>query len=419
MNMLPNRVILLTSIILVLGERGSFSDKEDPLAVQLHEHWMARVSSHLLYLSQHRGLNNSLNTSDVLSAHGVHSESSFCYLRFRFDGERVKVAEQPFQHHCRLPNLRSSTTLRALVYCNIFTYLVGLKAEETASWRPFDFMMDLTSGSKNYPKLRQAFQVPTLAVASNPLDDTVILVPDFYMCLSLLLGSRLQHLIPRPLIHLARGLAPRYRIDPPPWSQKVPKAVFAGHCYPTIDSSRLCVCVCVMRSMLCARYGAQTSLFIIKTFFKNEGGCITETGLLNAKYCQQCRNCSTGQRVTTAFNYKYQLLVDGHGPAYDASIWKLLSRGVSFQIAPDAEPPSQPVPLYHMFYSPVLRVWEDYIPTTMSELGEAVQWCLNNDEKCSNIAANARNTVIRVLDLKVVLDYMMRILTSLHNWHHT
>uniref|UniRef100_A0A6S8LC73 Glycosyl transferase CAP10 domain-containing protein n=1 Tax=Dunaliella tertiolecta TaxID=3047 RepID=A0A6S8LC73_DUNTE len=116
--------------------------------------------------------------------------------------------------------------------------------------------------------------------------------------------------------------------------------------------------------------------------------------------------------------FKYQLLVDGHGPAYDGNIWKLLSNGVSFQIAPDAEHPSQPTPLYHMFYSPVLRARENYIPTTMSELGESVQWCLDNDEQCSDIAKNARNTVKKVLNLTVVLDYMMRTLTSLHNWHH-
>jgi len=419
MTMLLKSITLFTSVMLVLAAGGS-SSEDEALAAQLHQHWMDKVSSHLTYLSQNRGSIQSLNTSDVLSVHGVRTDSSFCYLRFRFDGERVRLAEQPFRHHCRLPNLAHSTTLRALVYCNIFTYLVKLKADETASWRPFDFMMDLTSGSQNYPKLRQAFKIPSLAVASSPLDDTVILVPDFYMLLALLLGSRLEYLIPRPLMFLARGLAPRYRVDPPPWSQKVPKAVFAGHCYPTIDSSRPMGPRVPMRSMLCDRYGAQTSLFNIKTFYKNEGGCITETGLLKDKYCQQCRNCSAGRRINPAMmlRFKYQLLVDGHGPAYDGNIWKLLSNGVSFQIAPDAEHPSQPTPLYHMFYSPVLRARENYIPTTMSELGESVQWCLDNDEQCSDIAKNARNTVKKVLNLTVVLDYMMRTLTSLHNWHH-
>eukprot|EP00967_Tisochrysis_lutea_P037696 scaffold45292_cov15-Tisochrysis_lutea.AAC.1 len=46
-------------------------------------------------------------------------------------------------------------------------------------------------------------------------------------------------------------LAPHYRAEPPPWSQKVPRAVFAGHCYPTLDSSRPIGPRVPMRSMLC------------------------------------------------------------------------------------------------------------------------------------------------------------------------
>jgi len=48
-------------------------------------------------------------------------------------------------------------------------------------------------------------QVPTLIVAGNPRDDTVIMMPDFYSLLALLLGTNLQFLIPRPLMHIAAG----------------------------------------------------------------------------------------------------------------------------------------------------------------------------------------------------------------------
>lgn len=42
-------------------------------------------------------------------------------------------------------------------------------------------------------------------MAGNPRDDTVIMVPDFYMLLALMLGSELQFLIPPPLLFVARG----------------------------------------------------------------------------------------------------------------------------------------------------------------------------------------------------------------------
>lgn len=126
------------------------------------------------------------------------------------------------------------------------------------------------------------------------------------------------------------------------------------------------------------------------------------------------RKCSEGPRIPahSMLNYKYQLLVDGHGPAYDATIWKLLSRGVSFQIAPD----ELNVPLYSMWYSPSLHAYQHYIPTTMSHLGESVDWCLAHDKTCAGIAENARSTVQQILRLDVVLDYMRRVLNSLHEW---
>jgi len=114
-----------------------------------------------------------------------------------------------------------------------------------------------------------------------------------------------------------------------------------------------------------------------------------------------------------------QLLVDGHGPGYDANMWKLLSGGVSFQIAPD--PPSgsnEPaVPLYHMYYSPLLRDHHNVIPTSMSGLGAAVQWCKEHDSACARIAINARETVQQVLNVSMVLEYMWHVTTSLYDWH--
>ena len=36
-------------------------------------------------------------------------------------------------------------------------------------------------------------------------------------------------------------------------------------------------------------------------------------------------------------HYKYQLLVDGHGPGYDSNIWKLLSGGTPFMVSVKAD----------------------------------------------------------------------------------
>ena len=76
--------------------------------------------------------------------------------------------------------------------------------------------MDLTSGSRMNVRLRETFQVgilivcanfhkinsafvrqlPTLAVAANPLDKTALLVPDAFMVMGVFYNSDLQGLIP-------------------------------------------------------------------------------------------------------------------------------------------------------------------------------------------------------------------------------
>lgn len=41
--------------------------------------------------------------------------------------------------------------------------------------------------------------------------------------------------------------------------------------------------------LLAPRYGSQPERFDIKTFYKNEGGCMSEQGLRSDAYCKMCK----------------------------------------------------------------------------------------------------------------------------------
>lgn len=44
------------------------------------------------------------------------------------------------------------------MYSALWTHLISRHADEAGGWKPFAWMMDLTSGSRNNPALRRAFE---------------------------------------------------------------------------------------------------------------------------------------------------------------------------------------------------------------------------------------------------------------------
>jgi hypothetical protein len=98
--------------------------------------------------------------------------------------------------------------------------------------------------------------------------------------------------------------------------------------------------------------------------------------------------------------YKYLLYIEGHCAAcrygfmmvLGSVILKVDSRCVADQ----------------MWYFPLLRPYHDHVPVKadLSDLADRIEWCRANDEKCQEIAQNARNLYNKYLTRDGILDYM-------------
>lgn len=92
--------------------------------------------------------------------------------------------------------------------------------------------------------------------------------------------------------------------------------------------------------------------------------------------------------------YKYLLYIEGHCAAcrygfmmcLGSVILKVESRCVADE----------------MWYFPLLRPYVDHVPVKddLSDLAEQIQWCRDNDDKCQEIARNAR----RLYDMYISRD---------------
>jgi hypothetical protein len=61
-----------------------------------------------------------------------------------------------------------------------------------------------------------------------------------------------------------------------------------------------------------------------------------------------------------------------------------------------------------MWYFPLLRPYVDHVPVKadFSDLREKIEWCRENDDKCREIAENAKALYSKYISLEGILDYM-------------
>lgn len=102
--------------------------------------------------------------------------------------------------------------------------------------------------------------------------------------------------------------------------------------------------------------------------------------------------------------YKYIINVDGHVSAYRLS---LEMRMGSVILLADSK--------YRMWFRKYLVPYEHYIPIKedLSDLYEKILWCKSNDEKCEEIAQNAKKFYYKYLTKNSILDYMQKLLIDL------
>lgn len=102
-------------------------------------------------------------------------------------------------------------------------------------------------------------------------------------------------------------------------------------------------------------------------------------------------------------SYKYILNIDGHVSAFRLSLE--LSLGSVILLVKSN---------WKLWYSDMLKPYVHYVPieADLSDLIEKIKWCRNNDDKCEQIAQNARDFYRTYLSKKSILDYMQKILVD-------
>lgn len=104
--------------------------------------------------------------------------------------------------------------------------------------------------------------------------------------------------------------------------------------------------------------------------------------------------------------YKYILIIDGHVTAFR------LSYELSFNSVPlivDSD--------YYIWFSKLLKPYEHFVPIKrdLSDLIEQIKWCRKNDDKCKEIAKNAKFFYNKYLSEEAMYDYMQALFVKLSN----
>ena len=103
-------------------------------------------------------------------------------------------------------------------------------------------------------------------------------------------------------------------------------------------------------------------------------------------------------------NYKYILTLEGHVAAYRLS-YELSTASVILLAGSK----------WKMWYYKFLKPYIHYVPVAedLHDLVKKVEWCINNDEKCENIALNAKNFYDTYLGTRGILDFLQKQLWEL------
>jgi len=98
--------------------------------------------------------------------------------------------------------------------------------------------------------------------------------------------------------------------------------------------------------------------------------------------------------------YKYLVYVDGHCAACRYGFMMRLG-SVILKVQPRQVADT-------MWYFPLLKPYVDHIPIKpdLSDLEEKIRWCRNHDDKCREIAQNAKQMWDKYLSRKPLLDYV-------------
>lgn len=193
---------------------------------------------------------------------------------------------------------------------------------------------------------------------------------------------------------------------PFPWSKKIPTAVFRGGstgCGVTVDTN------------------ARLKLaYLSFTQPVSEGTPYLDAGITN--WNLRPRKLEGNPYLTTIdpkslpfglvkeltpeqqSEYKYIINVDGHVSAFRLSLELNMGSVILLVDSP-----------WKMWYKDMIKPYVHYVPVKgdLSDIIDIIQWCRDNDDKCEEIASNAREFYNRYLSINGILDYMQKTLVSL------
>ncbi|GAB4819130.1 hypothetical protein N2152v2_006176 [Parachlorella kessleri] len=326
----------------------------------------------------------------------------------RFNGTAVELADT-FIDHCEGTSVQ--VLPRAHVYAQLFNRLLQ---QRTARQRltPFEFYIDLNSGTRNNVELFRRLRVPILSFSRNPHDRYTVPLPDFHLTMGVY-NSSLDY-NNTDFGHLqgfAKDVSPTYKVDwAVPWSQKVPKLVYRGSCFPTLlsdawsPSTRLNI-----RAELCSTYGGSTEYDIgLRT-----GAACLQPNKSETPMCAGCAPCFAKPEMSwpEQLMHKYQVVVDGIAGSSEGMAMKLLSNSAVIRLRPNG----WDAPLFQFAYEPLLEAYKHFMPADIAGLPTAIAWCEWNPGKCKKMASAGRTFMRCFLRKEVLDDYIFGVFMYMHD----
>jgi len=189
---------------------------------------------------------------------------------------------------------------------------------------------------------------------------------------------------------ISRFYSPNNTARSIPWDSKRDALVYRGACNPTIDPES--------DKRYLARQHSRGH-FCSAALMLDSG---IDFGILDASQCSDkanewgkyCQPCCTDTNYTSEYmaaTYRYQLAIDGHGPSYDATVWKFLSQSTVFLAELSADTRLE------LLYYQYLEEGRDYLRVTPGTLGMALSSCQSQPSRCKQIASNGFNKLKAIL----------------------
>lgn len=133
--------------------------------------------------------------------------------------------------------------------------------------------------------------------------------------------------------------------------------------------------------------------------YKNRPIEVIDTSILRFKLANTIDNIEKS-------NYKYFLNIDGHVSAFRLSSELNMNSVVLIVKSP-----------YKLWFSDLLKEYVHYIPikSDLEDLVSQVRWCIANDDKCKEIASNAKIFFEKYLTKDGIFNYLQNKLSMIYN----